>query len=149
MANAYYASLLVDKLNRNLDEAERCARTALAMRPSDGGIWDTFAWVLYRKGDYSRALAEELRAIDMVKANQSIKKKALPEALVHLGAMHEKLGHADEARKAYESALVTDSQYLPAKEALRHLDPTQSAPTAPAAPPTAPATVPAHALQVS
>jgi tetratricopeptide (TPR) repeat protein len=92
--------------NENLDEAEKLIRRALELEPDNGAYVDSLGWVLFRKGQYDAALAELLRAAELLQD---------PDAVVfeHIGDTYEKLGRTAEAvlywQKALQIAPGTDS----------------------------------------
>jgi len=126
----YYAYLLADKLERNLDEAEREIQLALQVRPDDAASLDTLAWIYYKQGRYREALELQTRVIGL--ADQQRQGAVGDELFYHLGAMHEKLGDRVEAIMAYEKSLRSNPTYAPAAEALKRLAlPPGSRPPAP------------------
>lgn len=59
------------ELGRNLEEAEKMIEKAVEQRPEDGYIVDSLGWVLYRVGEFDRAVphlekAVELRPVDPI-----------------------------------------------------------------------------------
>jgi len=66
-----YLGYSLVELGRNLEEAEEMIEKAVAQRPEDGYIVDSLGWVLYRFGEFERAVkhlekAVELRPVDPV-----------------------------------------------------------------------------------
>lgn len=98
-----YAWTLADKLNRELDEAERYAKMAVKAAPGDPAIADTLAWVYYRQGRHQEALEQQLAAIGMPNAMARPAQGA--ELYYHLGVIQETLGQKEEARKSYARVL--------------------------------------------
>ncbi len=84
--------------NENLDEAEKLIRRALELEPDNGAFVDSLGWVLFRKGQYDAALAELLRAAELLQE---------PDAVVfeHIGDTYEKLGRTAEAVLYWQKAL--------------------------------------------
>ena len=55
-----------------LDEAELMIKKALSKKPNDGAIIDSLGWVYYKKGNYQLALAELLKANELVPDDPTI-----------------------------------------------------------------------------
>lgn len=85
------------ELNIKLEEAERLIQKALKLRPNDGYIIDSLAWVYYRKGDYQKALETIKKALEQVKDDAIIYE--------HEGDILKAMGRNEEALKAYRKAL--------------------------------------------
>ena len=90
----------------HLDEAKAMSLRALAQQPFNGGMQDTYGWVLFRLGDLEGARA----ALEL--ANRYTPSE--PENLSHLAAVYARLGMMDRARDRYKEALreVDDSSPL-------------------------------------
>lgn len=88
--------------NENLDRAEELIRRALAKEPDSGAYVDSLGWVLYRKGRYEEALAELLRASQLIPAPD-------PVVLDHIGDAYEKLGRTAEAVIYWQKAFALDN----------------------------------------
>ncbi|WP_022853046.1 tetratricopeptide repeat protein [Thermodesulfatator atlanticus] len=84
-------------LNRDLDRAEKYIKKALSLKPNDGYIVDSLAWVYYRKGKYEEALKEIERALSLSPDDPIIHE--------HHGDILKALGLFKEACKAYQKAL--------------------------------------------
>ncbi|MGQ9669888.1 MAG: tetratricopeptide repeat protein [Desulfosoma sp.] len=80
-----------------LDEAKELIERALEKEPQDGYIMDSLAWVLYRLGDYAKALQVIRKALELVPDD--------PIILEHYGDILKALDRLLEARQAYEKAL--------------------------------------------
>lgn len=80
-----------------LDEAKELIERALEKEPQDGYIIDSMAWVLYRLGDYAKALQVIRKALELVPDD--------PIILEHYGDILKALDRLLEARQAYEKAL--------------------------------------------
>lgn len=66
-----YLGYSLVEMGQKLDEAEKMIEKAVEQRPDDGYIVDSLGWVLYRFGDFERAVehlerAVELRPVDPV-----------------------------------------------------------------------------------
>ena len=78
------------------DEAQALIEKALALEPDDGAIIDSLGWVLYRRGEHQRALAELQRAAAMMPD---------PEVAAHLGEVLWVMGEHERARSIWGEAL--------------------------------------------
>lgn len=58
----------------NLQEAVRLARKAISKQPNSPEILDTLAWVYYKRGEYSQALNEIKKALQLLPNNEEIQK---------------------------------------------------------------------------
>ena len=86
-----------------LEDAERYIRRAVFLRPDAGGILDSLAWVLYRRGAFAEALEVQREALALEDDNAIL--------WDHLGDIHRALGHTEDARAAYERALELATEY--------------------------------------
>lgn len=89
---AYYLSLR----KVNLDKAESMAAKANELDPGNASYEDTYAWVLYQKGNFSQALVWVEKAIS--RGNIS------GELLEHYGDILFKLNRVDEALQQWKEA---------------------------------------------
>lgn len=80
-----------------LDEAEELINRALVERPDDGYFLDSLAWVYYKRGDYDKAVAIQLRAIANTPGD--------PVLHEHLGDMYWKQGEKKKGREHWQKAL--------------------------------------------
>lgn len=97
----------LSKENRDLDRAEELILLALDISPNEGYIWDTYAWILYQKGDYVKAK----EAIDY--ALQYIADYLNPATYyLHAGDIYYKVGQKKKANTFWQKALrsTTDAQ---------------------------------------
>ncbi len=83
--------------NRQLDEAERLVRKALALRPDSGAFLDSLGWVHYRKGETQKAV-ETLERAAALEPHE-------PVILEHLGDAYLKANRLADAAQAYRRAL--------------------------------------------
>jgi Flp pilus assembly protein TadD len=90
--------MLADKGVR-LEEAERLVRRALALKPRAGHVLDSLGWVLFRRGDYERAVAALERADTLTGPDAVI--------LAHLGDAYRAVARLGDAEKAYRRALAS------------------------------------------
>lgn len=77
-------------------EAQRLIERALTLAPNDAAIIDSLGWVLYRRGQHERALAELRRAAALLPD---------PEVAAHLGEVLWVMGEHEEARSVWAEAL--------------------------------------------
>jgi len=80
-----------------LHEAKQLIEKALKLKPNDGYITDSLAWVYFKMHQYHKALDLILKAIELVPND--------PVILEHLGDVYHGLGNRDSAREAYRKAL--------------------------------------------
>lgn len=90
---AYY--LANEKLD--LAKAEKMIKEVLLLRPNDAHYLDTYAWILFQKGEYTAALVEIKKAIQE-KTND-------PSMIDHYGDILYKLGNTSEAITHWKTAL--------------------------------------------
>ena len=91
----------VDK-GRNLDKAHAMIKKAVTLRPRDGYIVDSLGWVLYRSGQYGKAVRELERAVELRPGDPVIND--------HLGDAYWKVGRRQEARFQWRRALGFDPE---------------------------------------
>lgn len=97
---AYQLSLL----NTRLDEAARWAQQACRQMPGLYSFWDTYAWVLFRRGEYGNAYAAIRNALRRGGSGETVVWEHAGDILFHLN----KTDKAVEAwRKALELAEPT------------------------------------------
>jgi tetratricopeptide (TPR) repeat protein len=103
-------------LGINLDEAETLIQTALKLKPNDGYITDSLAWVYFKRGQYSEALQLLKKAIKLVPED--------PVILEHLGDVYMKLDSTDKAINYYQRSLDNNAKDQDAlKVKIRTLNP--------------------------
>jgi Tfp pilus assembly protein PilF len=88
----YYA----DK-NINLQESRGLIERALALKPDDGYILDSYGWVLYRLGQYDQALEKLERAVSLSSED--------PMLFEHLGDVYQALKKSEKALENWKRAL--------------------------------------------
>ncbi len=91
---SYYLSLREEKLDKAVKMMKRC----LALDSTKYSYYDTYGWVLYKKGEYDKAEKYIRKAIEMG-GNTSC------EVVEHYGDVLQKLGENEKALKYYEDAL--------------------------------------------
>ncbi|MFZ4774948.1 MAG: tetratricopeptide repeat protein [Terrimicrobiaceae bacterium] len=87
--------------NENLAEAEALIRRAVELEPDNGAYRDSLGWVNFRKGFYSDALTELVRAVELLKEDDAV-------VFDHMGDVCEKLGKAAEAAGYWQKAHQLD-----------------------------------------
>lgn len=119
---AYLLAERFGEIDRAVDLAERARRNL----PYDPSPADTLGWVLYRKGDYTRALA--------LLQESAARLRDRPEIQYHLGMAYYMLAEEEPARAALQAAVDMEGDF-PGKElareklALLSLVPTQPDPS--------------------
>lgn len=104
------AYLYSARLNQ-LDKAYPLAQRAQQLDPNDPSTADTLGWILYKRGEYSRALSL---------LNQSASKTgAAPEIQLHLGMTQYMMGDEDAARTSLEQ-VVKSTKDFPEKQEASH-----------------------------
>lgn len=106
------AYLYCEQFNE-LDKAVGLAEQARQLFPADPSVADTLGWIVYRKGDYLRALSLLTQA-----------SSALPEETeieCHLGMVRYQLGQEGPARLALQHALEGKKDFPGKDEARRRL----------------------------
>src|SRR3546814_661180 len=99
----YLGYALLDR-NLNLDEAQRLIEKASALRPRDGAITDSLAWVYFQRGDFLRAIALLEQAVQVAPAEPTINE--------HLGDAYWRIGRKYEARYSWRAAIDRKSTRL-------------------------------------
>lgn len=88
-----------------LDKAERMSRRALDMEPLNSSYLDTYAYVLFRKGNYSEATFVMERCMDLLKNQANIDFSVYYD---HCGDIYFKVGRVEEAVEMWRLALELD-----------------------------------------
>ena len=137
--------------DQSLDEAEKLLRQALQSLKQPGAdllsdelrpdMEDSFGWLLYKKGDYTGALAALNQASHHLPSGEP--GYIAKYFYYHLGAAYRKAGQTDEARRTLAVALQYDPAFPEAK-AEEALLPPQNTPAASPrdTPPAGPSVVP-------
>ena len=100
------AWLYAEKLNQ-LDKGYELATRARALEPGAGAIADTLGWILYKRADYTGALALLKESAAKLPDN--------PQVQLHLGMAYYMMGVLDPARAALRRA-VSDPSDLPGRQ---------------------------------
>lgn len=95
----------------HLDKALDMLRRAVALRPNDGFILDSYGWALYRKGEYKESIVWLEKAVERVPGDATI--------LNHLGDAYWQVNRQLEAKFQWERALNLATE-PPMREQLRH-----------------------------
>jgi tetratricopeptide (TPR) repeat protein len=90
----------------NLDEAEKLVREALGAKPESGHILDSLGWILYKKGQYDKAVAELERAHRIMPQDGTVAE--------HLGDAYFQNKRYRDALRTYRRALVLENANTPA-----------------------------------
>ena len=106
------AYLYSEHLNKH-DQARDLAERARQLLPSDPYTADTLGWILYKQGEYPRALA--------LIQESAQKLPSEPEIQFHLGLTHYRMGEERPARAALEQAMQGNKSYPGKEEAGRRL----------------------------
>lgn len=104
-SNNFAYTLAVRKIA--LDTAQQLAMQAVEQQPSNPAYLDTYAWVLYQKGDASRA---------KFYAEQAVKLEGNATHYEHLGLILEQIGETERAVTCWNKALELD----PERSYLKH-----------------------------
>lgn len=86
-----------------VEKAYELAQRARELQPDDPHIADTLGWILYRKGQYPRALFLLEESID--------KLAGTPEIQFHLGMTHYMMGEEESARLALQRAVQSGTEF--------------------------------------
>ena len=100
--------------NRQLDEAEALLRRALAAKPDEPAVIDSWGWLQYRQGRLDEAEVQLRRAWDAQKD---------PDIGAHLGEVLWRLGKHDEARAIFAAVEELDPGSSVLQQTLQRLEP--------------------------
>lgn len=95
---SYYLSLR----DANLQKAKEMSAHSNELEPKNGSFQDTYAWILFRLGEYKDALTWIEKAMDSGEAEN-------PTILEHYGDILAKLGQIDKAVENWKKALQLGS----------------------------------------
>ncbi|BBO92860.1 tetratricopeptide repeat protein [Desulfosarcina ovata] len=100
------AFLIADRTTsmETLDEAQKIASAAFRMKPGEGMIVDTLGWIHYKKGETEQALALYEKLIAAAPEDPLIN--------YHMGAVLEKDGDIESARKRLKTATRGDTAFM-------------------------------------
>lgn len=99
-----YLAYTLAEAGEHLERAEELALRAMSKMPGDGFILDTYGWVLFRKGEWQKAMAVAEKA----------HKLQPDEAIIaeHLGDIYLKAQLAEKARRMYELAIEKETNVI-------------------------------------
>ncbi len=100
--------------DRQLDEATRLLQKALAAKPDEAAIMDSWGWLQYRLGHLDQAQDYLQRAWDKLKD---------PDIGVHLGEVLWKLGRREQARRVFAHVRRIDPHNPALQSTLKRLQP--------------------------
>lgn len=92
-----FIGYLLAQHGRDLDEAERLVRRALALRPDNAAFVDSLGWVYFQRGEARKAVELLERAVDLAPDE--------PAILEHLGDAYLKAARATDASVSWKRAL--------------------------------------------
>lgn len=95
------------------ENAYRLASSAQELAPDDPRVLDTLGWILYKRGDYQRAL--------MVLKQSAAKLPESPGVQYHLGMAAQKMGDTTMARTALTKAVGASTEFAGKEEARKAL----------------------------
>jgi len=87
----------------NMAKAKGLIERAVELKPNDGYIVDSLGWVLYREGEYQRAVKDLERAVELRPDDPVIND--------HLGDAYWRVGRLDEARFQWRRALTLKPEH--------------------------------------
>lgn len=90
-----------------LEQAKIMAQKALSQSPTNPSYLDTYAWVLYKSGEYDKAVKQSMQALRYSSGNATLYE--------HLAEAHKAAGNYEQALEAFRKALEFD----PTKDYLR------------------------------
>ena len=90
-----------------LEQAKIMAQKALSQSPTNPSYLDTYAWVLYKSGEYDKAVKQSMQAMRYSSDNATLYE--------HLAQAHKAAGNYEQALEAFRKALELD----PTKHYLR------------------------------
>lgn len=105
-----YLGYMLAERGERLPEALEMIERALKSEPANGAYLDSYAWVLYKLGRYQDALIQIQKAVSATNND--------PVVIEHLGDIQFALGNRENARDAWQTALVFDPQNKSLKEKL-------------------------------
>lgn len=106
----YLGYMLIDK-GIKLDYARQLIEKALQVSPDNGAYIDSYGWLMYRMGEYRKALEQLTLAYKYINDD--------PVVLHHLGDIYEALDELDQARIYWKKALELDPNNEALKEKLK------------------------------
>lgn len=95
-----YLGYMYADLGIKLDEAEKMIKKALEISPDNGAYLDSYAWVMYKKGKYKKALEYQIRALEASEEDAIL--------FEHMGDIYFALNDTQKANYHWEKALELD-----------------------------------------
>jgi len=99
---------------KDIDKGERLIRRALELKPDDGYIMDSMAWVLHKRGDADEALRYLEQAVQKVKMD--------PIIAEHLGDILLVNNRKEEAAESYRKSLSVNPDNIIVQDKLLKLE---------------------------
>jgi tetratricopeptide (TPR) repeat protein len=93
----------------DIDKAVSYAKKACDVVQNNPNILDTYAYVLYKKGDYAKASEIAQQALQL---SEKTSVSAPADVYEHVGMINAKLGRKNEAVNAYQNALKVGEKTL-------------------------------------
>lgn len=103
LANA--AGFVSAELDFELDKAEKLLKLALKARPDDSAFLDSYAWLLYKKGNFSESRKYMGRSLNNRPVSSSCSVLFLHAAIIEFAATHDKISarnYLERAERLYE-----------------------------------------------
>ena len=104
--NNDYGYMLAD-MTRDLPNAERMIRLAVADQPTQAAYLDSLAWVLYKRGQFAEALTWMQRAIALVDRRDPAMYDHLADILWRLDRREQAIDAWRQSRQAHERRIAT------------------------------------------
>jgi Tfp pilus assembly protein PilF len=101
-ATANYLGYMWAERNVKLDSAQALIMNALRSDSQNGAYLDSYAWVLYMRGDYPKALINIRKALEKIDND--------PIVFEHFGDIQSKMGDKSQAIAAYRKSIALGSQ---------------------------------------
>lgn len=101
-------------MGRDMERAENLVRKALEIKPDDGYIMDSLAWILFKRGKIDDALKYLEKAFVRVKSDPIISE--------HYGDVLAARNRMEEAAEAYRKSILLNPDNLLVREKLRKLE---------------------------
>ncbi|MCP4580625.1 MAG: tetratricopeptide repeat protein [candidate division Zixibacteria bacterium] len=106
-----YLGYMYADMGVKLNEAKKLIKKALKLSPDNSAYLDSYAWVMYKQGNYKEALKYQLKAMEA--ANDD------PILYDHMGDIYSALNRIPEAQTNWHRALELDPENDSIKEKLK------------------------------
>jgi tetratricopeptide (TPR) repeat protein len=100
MALNNYAYFLIEN-GGDIDKAEKMSKESISSSPDNYTFLDTYAWIMFKKGDYQNAKIYQSSAIEKAEANDDVS----ADLYYHYGDILFMTGEPDKALEYWEKAL--------------------------------------------